>query len=49
MNLTVDQPESAGFLRSAGRPGGPETSNVNFGAGHDVPNLVICKLGDGGR
>ena len=49
LNVTVDQPASDGFL-SVG-PGGeaiPETSNLNFVAGLTVPNLVVCKVGDGG-
>jgi uncharacterized protein (DUF1501 family) len=50
MNLTVTEPESPGFMRAT--PTGQTsatTSNLNFDAGQTVPNLVICKLGDGGR
>ena len=50
MNLTVTEPESPGWMRAT--PTGQSaatTSNVNFFAGDTVPNLVICKLGDGGR
>ena len=50
LNVTVDQPASDGFL-SVG-PGGeaiPGTSNLNFVAGLTVPNLVVCKVGDGGK
>ena len=50
MNLTVTEPESPGWMRCT--PAGQAaatTSNVNFGAWDTVPNLVICKLGDGGR
>jgi uncharacterized protein (DUF1501 family) len=50
MNLTVTEAESAGWMRST--PYGQTaatTSNVNFAAGDTVPNLVICKIGDGGK
>lgn len=49
LNVTVDQPASDGFLSvgPAGEPI-PETSNLNFVAGLTVPNLVVCKVGDGG-
>ena len=50
MNLTVTEPESGGWMRCT--PTGQAaatTSNVNFGARDVVPNLVICKIGDGGR
>ena len=50
MNLTVTEPESPGWMRCT--PTGQAaatTSNVNFGAWDTVPNLVICKIGDGGR
>jgi hypothetical protein len=50
MNLTVTEPESPGYMRvtPTGEPAAT-TSNVNFFGGDTVPNLVICKLGDGGR
>ncbi len=50
MNLTVAEADAAGFLRVS--PTGQKrsaTSNVNFFAGDTVPNLVICKLGAGGK
>jgi hypothetical protein len=50
INLTVTEPEAPGWMRST--PTGQTaatTSNVNFDAGDTVPNLVICKIGDGGR
>jgi uncharacterized protein (DUF1501 family) len=50
LNLTVTEPESAGWMRAT--PTGQaaaSTSNINFAAWDTVPNLVICKLGDGGR
>ncbi|HWM18422.1 MAG TPA: DUF1501 domain-containing protein [Ilumatobacteraceae bacterium] len=49
LNVTVDQPTSNGFL-SIGPAGEaiPGTSNLNFVAGLTVPNLVVCKVGDGG-
>ena len=50
INLTVTEPDSAGWMRLApsGEPAGT-TSNVNFWPGNTVPNLVICKLGANGR
>ena len=50
MNLTVTASEAPGYLRVT--PTGQKraaTSNVNFFAGDTVPNLVICKLGTGGK
>lgn len=50
MNLTATQPEAPGWLRLAPTGVTPElTSNVNFDPWDTVPNLAICKLGDGGR
>lgn len=49
INLTVTEPESPGWMRLT--PTGQtaaSTSNVNYFADDTVPNLVICKLGDGG-
>jgi hypothetical protein len=50
LNLTAVGPDRGGHLRvtPAGRPPA-ETSNVNFGPGDTVPNLVVCELGSGGR
>jgi uncharacterized protein (DUF1501 family) len=50
MNLTATSATSRGFLRLT--PTGEtraDTSNVNFAVGESVPNLVICRLGDGGK
>ncbi len=48
-NLTVTQPEKNGFIAAA--PGGtkqaPNASNVNFGPGQTVPNLVTVPVGPG--
>jgi uncharacterized protein (DUF1501 family) len=51
LNLTVTEPESPGYLRltPTGQPAGATTSNVNFAAGDTVPNLAICRIGNGGR
>lgn len=50
LNLTCVAPNRDGHLTVSptGR-GSTGTSNVNFGPGETVPNLVICELGDGGR
>lgn len=50
VNLTVTEADSPGWMRlsPSGESAGT-TSNVNFWAGNTVPNLVICKLGAGGR
>jgi hypothetical protein len=50
MNLTVTEPEAPGHVTIS--PAGvqtPDTSNVNFYANDTVPNLAICKLGQGGK
>lgn len=49
-NLTVTETEAPGWMRLT-PTGSPPTisSNVNFMTGDTVPNLVMCKLGDGGR
>ncbi len=50
MNLAVTEPESRGYLRVTPKGAAVrETANVNFFPGDTVPNLVICKLGDGGQ
>lgn len=50
-NLTVTQPEKNGFIAAA--PGGtataPNASNVNFGPGQTVPNLVSVPVGPDGQ
>lgn len=45
MNVTIASPESDGYLTvwPCDQPR-PEASNLNFRAGHDVPNLVTVKL-----
>jgi uncharacterized protein (DUF1501 family) len=50
VNLTAVAPASSGFLAvgPAGEPA-PPTSNVNFVQGQVVPNLVLCKIGRGGK
>ncbi len=50
MNVTVTSPTTAGFITVW--PTGasmPTASNLNFAAGQTVPNLVISKLGSGGK
>jgi uncharacterized protein (DUF1501 family) len=49
VNLTVTEPDGPGWMKltPSGQPS--DTSNVNFGPADTVPNLVMCKLGDGGR
>jgi uncharacterized protein (DUF1501 family) len=51
LNLTVTEPDGPGWMRATptGQPSPNVTSNVNFGQGDTTPNLVLCKLGDGGR
>ena len=48
MNVTVTEPTSPGYVTvyPAGQPR-PVASNLNFMPGLTVPNLVVCKLGDG--
>ena len=50
MNVTVTQPTGAGYLTvaPAGKPR-PFTANLNFTPGQTVPNLVVVKLGAGGK
>jgi hypothetical protein len=50
VNITVVSPTGGGFLTVF--PTGevrPDASNLNFVAGQTVPNLVIAKLGTGGK
>ncbi|MGH9263109.1 MAG: fibronectin type III domain-containing protein [Acidimicrobiales bacterium] len=50
LTVTVTEPEAEGFLTAW--PAGQErplASNVNFVAGRTVANMVIVKVGDGGR
>ncbi len=50
LNITAVGASSAGFLTAwpCGSPM-PNVSNVNYSADEDAPNLVISKLGTGGR
>jgi hypothetical protein len=50
LNVAVTQPTAAGYLTlfAAGSPQ-PATANVTFGAGQTVPNLVVIKIGAGGK
>lgn len=50
LNVTVTQPGSSGYITVF--PTGttaPLASNLNFTAGQTIPNLVIVKLGTGGK
>lgn len=49
LNVTAVAPSTGGYVSvwPAG-VGRPEISNLNYDRGRDVPNLVVCKLGDGG-
>jgi uncharacterized protein (DUF1501 family) len=50
MNVTVTEPTTGGYLTiwPAGETR-PSSSSLNFSAGVTVPNLVIAKVGTGGR
>jgi hypothetical protein len=50
VNVTVDGPTSPGYLTvwPSGQPK-PLASSLNFVPGQTVPNLVIAKLGSGGK
>ena len=50
LNVTVTEVSAVSFLTAwpAGTPR-PLASNLNYAAGDTVPNLVVVKLGDGGR
>lgn len=50
LNVTVTQPTAAGFLTlfPSGSPL-PLASNLNFGPGQSVPNLVVVSVGANGR
>ncbi len=50
LNVTVTEPTAVGFLTAW--PAGetrPLASNLNFSAGQTVPNLVVVKVGAGGK
>ncbi|MGE0877760.1 MAG: serine protease [Acidimicrobiia bacterium] len=49
LNVTVTEPSSAGFVTLYPSDGvRPEASNLNFGAGQTIPNLVLAKVGPDG-
>ena len=50
LNLTIDQPDAAGFASvfASGSPV-PLTSNVNFAAGQTRPNVVFAPVGADGQ
>ena len=50
LNVTVTQPQASGHLTAF--PAGsslPVAANLNFSAGQTIPNLVIVKIGPGGK
>jgi hypothetical protein len=50
MNVTVTEPTATSFLTAW--PAGearPVASNLNYGSGQTVPNLVVVKVGAGGK
>ena len=50
LNVTVTDPSAPGYVTAW--PSGetrPEASNLNFVAGQTIPNLVIVKVGQGGK
>ena len=50
VNVTVTQPTKGGFVTVYPSGAGlPTVSNLNFGAGQTVPNLVVVKVGAGGK
>jgi hypothetical protein len=50
LNLTIDQPDAAGFATAfASNAALPETSNVNFAAGQTKPNMVFAPVGADGQ
>ena len=50
LNVTVADPTAAGYITvwPSGTPR-PETSNLNFQAGQNIPNLVIVPVGPDGK
>ena len=49
LNVTVTEPTAVSFLTAW--PGGtprPLASNLNYGPGQTVPNLVVVQVGAGG-
>jgi len=50
LNITATGPTAGGYLtvHPTGQPR-PNASNLNFGPGQTIPNLVIAKVGTGGQ
>jgi Tol biopolymer transport system component len=50
VNLTATQPTAGSYLTAYPTGSAPPlTSNLNFGPGQTIPNLVVVKLGTGGK
>ena len=50
MNVTVTEPSAGSFLTAWPTGSGrPDASNLNYVAGQTVPNLVVAKVGTGGK
>jgi alpha-tubulin suppressor-like RCC1 family protein len=50
LNVTVTAPTGSGSVSVSGGPArSPEVSNVSFGRGQTVPNLVFAAVGPGGK
>lgn len=50
MNVTAVSPATGGFVTAYPSGGAqPTASNLNFGAGQTIPNLVTVKIGAGGK
>jgi hypothetical protein len=49
LNVTVTEPSAGGYVTVwPTTDARPNASNLNFGPGQTVPNLVVCKLGTDG-
>ena len=50
LNVTVTEPTADSFLTAwPYGDGGPDASNLNYGPGQTVPNLVVVRVGSGGK
>ena len=50
VNLTATEPTAGSYLTAFPTGGSPPlASNLNFGPGQTIPNLVVVKLGTGGK
>ncbi|MEO5779104.1 MAG: sialate O-acetylesterase [Arthrobacter oryzae] len=50
LNLTATETKASGFLTAhATGTGRPNASNVNYGAGQTIPNLVVVPIGRSGK